>query len=156
MLKSLFSKKKTNSFKVQCALSKEPLEKESSYLLSTAEIVSSKKFWDHKMTEPETMSYTISHFKNGDQTATNMRKMIFQKYANEDKPWVISDSQIHLFEVDQDKAKARGDQFWESKGAQIPEEVENSLEKLGKTAFEEFKAYAIMYAGKDRAKASLG
>lgn len=155
MLKSLFTKKKSNGFKVQCALSKEPLDKASSYMLTTAEIVSSKKFWDHKMTEPETMSYTVSHFKNGDQTSTNMRKMIFQKYANEDKPWIISDSQIHLFDIDENVAKERGDQYWESKGADIPSDAINSLEKLGRDAFEEYKAYAIMYAGKERAKSQL-
>lgn len=124
-------------------------------MLTTAEIVSSKKFWDHKMTEPDTMSYTISHFKNGDQTSTNMRKMIFQKYANEDKPWIVSDSQIHLFDIDEDLAKSRGDQYWDSKGEEVPAEVANSLDSLGKDAFEEYKAYAIMYAGKDRAKAQL-
>ena len=75
MLGNLFGKKK-KKFRAQCELSKMPVEKESAYLVTTAQIISSKKFWDNVMTEPDTMSYTKAFFKSGDQVATNMRHMI--------------------------------------------------------------------------------
>ncbi len=155
MLKSLFAKKKKDSFKAKCDLTNVPLEKEFTYLVSTAQILTSKKFWDNKMTEPDTLSYTVNHFKNGDQTATHIRKMIYDKYASEDKLWVISDSQINLFDVDQDEAKSLADMWWESKGTYIPETLDSSLSKLDEDKIEEYKAYAIMYAGKQQVAAQL-
>ena len=63
ILDSLFGKKK-KEFRASCRITKEPLEKGYGYLLTTSQIVSSKKYWDLVMTEPETLSYTVSHFKN--------------------------------------------------------------------------------------------
>ena len=84
LINSLFGKKK-KEFKASCQITKEPLEKGYGYLLTTAQIVTSQKYWDMVMTEPETMSYTISHFKN-QPGGTQMRNMIFEKYATIGKP----------------------------------------------------------------------
>lgn len=145
---NLFKKNKKKAFKAHCELSRQPLERASSYLITTAELISSKKFWDNKMTEPDTMTYTVAHFKSGDQTAMNIRKMIFEKYSREDKHWVVSDSEMHLFDqIDQDKAKERADKWWDSKGTYVNGSA-NSLENLGPDVFEEIKSYAIMEAGR--------
>lgn len=143
-----FLTKKKNQFKAQCPLSKQNLDKESSYLVSTAQIISSKKFWDNIMTEPDTMSYTEAYFKSQDATAKNIRSMIFKKYSQEERAWVISDSQIHLFDIDQELAKNFANQWWDSAGTVLPDFSKNSLEILGETKFEEFRSYAITQAGK--------
>jgi hypothetical protein len=143
----LFGKRK-KEFKAQCELSRQPLDKNSSYLVSTAEIISSRKFWDNKMTEPDTMSYTEAHFKSQDQTAGNIRKMIFEKFSKEDKPWIIADSQLHLFEIDEQTSKEMANQWWDSQGSFIPNGTNNSLEVMGKEKFEEIRTYAVDEAGR--------
>lgn len=145
---SFLSKKK--KFQAQCELSKVPLQRESSYIVTTAQVISSKKFWDNIMTEPDTMSYTEAHFKSADPTAKNIRTMIFKKYSTNDKPWVISDSQLHLFEVNEMEAKAAAEKWWDSEGTLVPEDYKSSLKVLGEQAFNEIQAYAIMEAGKSR------
>ena len=100
------------------------------------------------MTEPETISYTTAFFKNGDEVAANMRQMIFNKYGNQDKAWIIADSEMHMFDVDQSKAKSLADQWFESEGKFSPEEVKNSLSDLGVETIEELKTYAIHEAGR--------
>ncbi len=59
--------------------------------------MTSKKYWDMVMTEPETLSYSVSHFKN-QESGTHMRRLIFEKYSSVEKPWMISDSCINLFD----------------------------------------------------------
>lgn len=142
----LFTKKK--KFKATCELSKTPLDRESAYIISAAQILSSKKFWDNVMTEPETMTYTEAHFKKGDPTAKNIRTMIFKKYTNEDKAWVISDSQIHLFDLDVDKSKQLANEWWDSEGRELPEHLTTTLSDMDEEAYESFKSYAINDAGK--------
>ena len=109
LLDSLFGKKK-KELKASCTITKEPIEKGYGYLLTTAQIISSKKYWDMVMTEPETMSYTVSHFKN-QSSGTQMRSMIFDKYATIGKPWIISDSVIGYFEVDKKTGLIRLDRY---------------------------------------------
>ena len=77
LLTSLFGKKK-KEIKAQCPITKERIENGYGYMLTTAQVVASKKYWDMIMTEPETLSYTISHFKN-QSSGTQMRSMIFEK-----------------------------------------------------------------------------
>ena len=141
-------KKKKKKFTAQCELSKMPLEKESAYMVTTAQIISSKKFWDNKMTEPETISYTTAFFKNGDEVAANMRQMIFNKYGNQDKAWIVADSEMHMFDVDQSKAKELADQWFDNEGNFTSEEVQNSLSSLGDKTIEELKNYATKEAGR--------
>ncbi len=144
---NLFNKTK-KKFKASCDLSGNMLDRESAYLLTTAQVISSRKFWDSKMTEPETMTYTEAHFKSGDQTAANIRNMIFKKYSAEDKPWVISDAHMHLFDVDESSAKELANLWWDSEGKETPTEVSNSLSSLGENGFESCKQYAVNEAGR--------
>jgi hypothetical protein len=89
--------KKKPELKARCPITREPIESGFGYLLTTSQVIASKKYWDMIMTEPETLSYTVSHFKNV-ASGTQMRTMIFDKYSSIDKPWMISDSCINLFE----------------------------------------------------------
>src|SRR6478609_1190589 len=114
LLDSLFGKKK-KQFRASCGITKEPLEKGYGYLLTTSQIVASKKYWDLIMTEPETLSYTVSHFKN-QTSGTQMRSMIFEKYASIDRPWIVSDSVIGYFDVDKNAAKENAKKWWELEG----------------------------------------
>lgn len=149
ILKKLFGKKE-KPFKVSCDISKEPIEKGFGYLLTTSDVVKSKKFWDNVMTEPETMSYTISHFKEQDNIATQMRSMIFDKHSTVEKPWMVSDSYIHLFEVDRSKAKEQAQEWWNAKGDFTPSNCGAANEVLGNNEFESIRKYAVMEAGRER------
>ena len=98
-IEKILGKNKKPALKARCPITKESIENGYGYLLTTAQIVSSKKYWDMIMTEPETMSYTVSHFKN-QESGTHMRNLIFEKYSSVNKAWMVSDSCIQLFEVD--------------------------------------------------------
>lgn len=148
-INKLFGKKK-KEFRATCDISKEPVEKGYGYLLTTSQIVSSKRFWDNVMTEPETMSYTISHFKNQDKTATQMRNMIFEKYSNSDKSWMISDSYIQLFEVDREEARKHARNWWENDGNYSLETSGTAIETMKEDDYKEMRKYAIMEAGRER------
>ncbi len=146
----LFKKNKKKVFKANCELSKEPLEKGSGYVITTAQLISSRKFWDHKMTEPETMSYTVTHFKNADPTSKNMRQMIFKKFSQFDKPWIISESYGHLFDIDHAEANALAREWWEREGDFVPEGADSSIQKMDDSTYAEIESYAVMEAGRTR------
>ena len=145
---SLFGKKK-KEFKAQCQITKEPIEKGYGYLLTTAQIVASEKYWDMIMTEPETMSYTLSHFKN-QSSGTQMRSMIFEKYATVEKAWIISDSIINYFEVDKSEARENAKKWWEAEGNFTPTDIGPAAKVMDKSIFIKFKEYAILEAGRER------
>ena len=144
----LFGKKK-KEFKAFCSVSKEPLEKGYGYLLTTSQVVASQRYWDSIMTEPETMSYTINHFTKQDNTATQIRSMIFEKYSEVNKPWMVSDSYINWFNVDKDAAKTQAQQWWESEGNFIPNESGSASSVLPENEFQQIRHYAIMEAGRE-------
>ena len=148
LLTSFFGKKK-KEFRASCKITKEPLEKGYGYLLTTSQIVSSKKYWDLVMTEPETLSYTVSHFKN-QTSGTQMRSMIFEKYASVDKPWIISDSVINYFEVDKNTAKENAKKWWELEGNYTPNNTGAAGNTLDPQTFQTWKNYAILEAGRER------
>lgn len=150
MLDSIFGKKK-KEFKASCNITKEPIEKGFGYLLTTAQIVTSRKYWDMVMTEPETMSYTVSHFKN-QSSGTQMRSMIFEKYATVAKPWIISDSIINYFEVDKSEARENAKKWWESEGSFTPTNVGPASQTLDQALYSNSKDYAILEAGRERVK----
>ena len=150
LLDSLFGKKK-KEFRASCRITKEPLEKGYGYLLTTSQIVSSKKYWDLVMTEPETLSYTVSHFKN-QTSGTQMRSMIFEKYASIDRPWIISDSVINYFEVDKNAAKENARKWWELEGNFLPINTGTAGQTLDPQTFQTWKNYAILEAGREKAK----
>ena len=153
LLGSLFGKKK-KELKAQCAITKEPIERGYGYLLTTAQVVGSKKYWDMIMTEPETMSYTISHFK-AQASGTQMRSMIFDKYATASKPWLVSDSIIGYFEVDKAAARAEVKKWWESEGTYVPANTGTASDQMSADAFNTIKEYAIQEAGRERATRAM-
>lgn len=101
------------------------------------------------MTEPETMSYTVSHFKN-QESGTHMRNLIFEKYSSIDKAWMVSDSCINLFEIDKANARAYARKWWETEGNFSPNDSGTALEKLDPSNYKAFKDYAVLEAGRGR------
>jgi hypothetical protein len=147
LLDTLFGKKK-KEFRATCPITKEPLEKGFGYLLTTAQVVASKKYWDLIMTEPETMSYTVSHFHN-QPSGTQMRSMIFEKYASVTKPWIVSDSVIGYFNVDKQAARENARKWWDTEGNFAPDDASPALDP---TAFQTWKNYAVLEAGREKVK----
>lgn len=142
--------KKKPELKARCPITKEPIESGFGYLLTTAQVVTSKKYWDMIMTEPETMSYTVSHFKN-DSMGTKMRSMIFEKYSTVAKAWMISDSCINLFEtVDKKEARERAKKWWENGGQFEPVNSGPASQALDSHSFNDWKNYAVLEAGRSR------
>lgn len=145
----ILGKSKKKDLKARCPITKESIETGFGYMLTTSQIVSSKKYWDMIMTEPETMSYTVSHFKN-QESGTQMRNLIFEKYSSVGKPWMVSDSCINLFEVDKANARANAKKWWETEGSFSPNEAGSALEKLDPSSYQELKDYAVLEAGRNR------
>ena len=150
LLDSLFGKKK-KSFKASCQITKEPIDSGFGYLLTTADVIASQKYWDMIMTEPETLSYTVSHFKNN-SSGTHMRSMIFEKYATISKPWIVSDSAINYFTIDKNIARDHAKKWWETEGSFVPEKTGPASSTLDADSFNNLKEYAIMEAGRNRMK----
>lgn len=150
-LMNMFAKKK-REFKAFCNITREPLENGFGYLLTTAQVISSKKYWDLIMTEPETLSYTISHFNN-QPSGTQMRNMIFEKYASISKPWMISDSIIGYFEVDKTEARNNAKRWWDSEGSFTPDMAGPAATNLDDSTFKSLKDYAVLEAGRNRINA---
>jgi hypothetical protein len=148
-LDKLLGKKKPE-LKARCPITKEPIESGFGYLLTTSQVVASKKYWDMIMTEPETMSYTVSHFKNH-TSGTQMRHMIFEKYSSVAKPWMISDSCINLFEnVDKSTAKAEAKKWRSNEGKYLPNNSGPAVEALDEGSYKNWKDYAVLEAGRSR------
>jgi hypothetical protein len=145
----ILGKNKKQDLKARCPITKESIETGFGYMLTTSQIVSSKKYWDMIMTEPETMSYTVSHFKN-QESGTQMRNLIFEKYSSVGKPWMVSDSCINLFEVDKANARANAKKWWETEGSFSPNEAGSALEKLDPSSYQALKDYAVLEAGRNR------
>jgi hypothetical protein len=145
----ILGKNKKKDLRARCPITKESIETGFGYMLTTSQIVSSKKYWDMIMTEPETMSYTVSHFKN-QESGTQMRNLIFEKYSSVGKPWMVSDSCINLFEVDKANARANAKKWWETEGNFSPNEAGSALEKLDPSSYQELKDYAVLEAGRNR------
>jgi hypothetical protein len=142
--------KKKPELKARCPITKEPIESGFGYLLTTAQVVTSKKYWDMVMTEPETMSYSVSHFKN-EPTGTQMRSMIFEKYSSVAKAWMVSDSRINLFEsVDKKQARELARKWWENNGQFEPTDSGPAVQALDTSSFNDWKNYAVLEAGRSR------
>jgi hypothetical protein len=150
LIDKLLGKKQKPALKARCPITKESIETGFGYLLTTAQVISSKKYWDMVMTEPETMSYTVSHFKN-QESGTQMRNLIFEKYSSIDKAWMVSDSCINLFEdVDKSNARANAKKWWETQGQFTPTEAGSAIEILDPSSYQSVKDYAVLEAGRSR------
>lgn len=144
-----FGKKKKKPAK-SCELEGSLLEYGEGYLLTSAQIIKSKRFWDNKMVEPETLAYSKAHFEKKDELATKMRTMIFQKYAMKDKAWLVGDGQVNQFEVNKDEAREHARLWWESDFTFAPPAVGPAEQILDQAEYEEWKEYAIMKAGEEQ------
>jgi hypothetical protein len=148
-LEKLLGKKKPE-IKARCPITKEQIESGFGYLLTTAQVIASKKYWDMIMTEPETMSYSVSHFKN-QESGTKMRSLIFEKYSSVEKPWMISDSCINLFEnIDKKTAREAAKKWWETAGNFAPDNAGAAMNTLDPNSFKSLKDYAVLEAGRSR------
>lgn len=145
----ILGKSKKKELKARCPITKESIETGFGYMLTTSQIVSSKKYWDMVMTEPETMSYTVSHFKN-QESGTQMRNLIFEKYSSIGTAWMVSDSCINLFDVDKSSARANAKKWWETEGSFTPNDVGTALDKLDTAIYQTLKDYAVLEAGRSR------
>jgi len=142
--------KKKPELKARCPITRESIESGYGYLLTTSQVVASRKYWDMIMTEPETLSYTVSHFKNV-SSGTQMRSMIFEKYSSIEKPWMISDSCINLFEeVDKKAARENAKKWWENAGQFTPDKSGPAIVSLDPQSYQGFKDYAVLEAGRSR------
>lgn len=142
--------KKKPELKARCPITRESIDNGFGYLLTTSQVVSSRKYWDMIMTEPETMSYTVSHFKN-QPSGTQMRNMIFEKYSTVDKPWMISDSCINLFEnINKQEARENARKWWANGGQFEPANSGIASQSLDEQTFTDWKNYAVLEAGRGR------
>ena len=119
-------------------------------LLTTQQVISSKKFWESIMTEPEAMAYTINHFKNKDENATQMRSYIFEKYADREDPWIVSEDCLNTYGIDAKDSKEYADQWWLSEGSFKPPSNGSAKKTLSPDVYEEIRHYAIWEAGQSR------
>ncbi|MBX2962338.1 MAG: hypothetical protein KF687_07485 [Cyclobacteriaceae bacterium] len=149
LLNKLFGKEPKKVVKARCPITKESIENGFGYLLTTTQVISSKKYWDMIMTEPETLSYTISHFSN-QPNGTHMRSLIFEKFSSIEKPWIVSDSCINLFDVDKSEAKELAQQWWKNEGNFTLQEAGPAVERMEPQVFQLFKDYAVLEAGRSR------
>ncbi len=143
--------KKKQIVKAKCPITKEKIDTGFGYLLTTSDVIASKKYWDMVMTEPETMSYSVSHFKNL-SSGTQMRNMIFEKYSGIETPWMISDSCINLFEnIDKQTARENAKKWWAAEGKFTPNNSGSAEKTLEADEFKNLKDYAVLEAGRSRA-----
>ena len=140
-------KKKPKKKVAQCSVCKSHMEQNEGFALTTSQVVVSRKYWDHKMVEPETMSYTTQHFKNKDENATNMRRIIFEKTAEKDMTWLTCETCIKHFDVNQDVTKELANQWWDSdNGYKIPN-TGKATDHLSNDEYDTIRSYATMEAG---------
>lgn len=147
-LLDVFKKKKKKVSK--CDLTGTMVEYGEGRLLTTEQVVSSKKFWESIMTEPDAMAYTINHFKNKDENATQMRSHIFEKYADREDPWIVSEDCLTTYEIEARNSKEYADQWWQTEGAFRPPSNGSAKNTLSPDAYEEIRHYAIWKAGESR------
>ena len=153
ILNKLLGKPRKKELRARCPITHEAIDRGFGYLLTTSQVVSSKKYWDMVMTEPETLSYTLSHFKN-QENGTRMRSLIFEKYSGIETPWMISDSCISLFEnIDKMEARENARRWWENEGTFTPDNSGSALERLEPDTYKNWRDYAILEAGRSRISA---
>ena len=147
LLSGLLGKKKSKKKVTQCSVCKSRLEVDEGFALTTSQVIVSKIYWDHKMVEPDTMSYTTSHFKNKDEHATKMRGIIFEKTAEKDHTWMTCETCIKQFDVDHIETKTLATEWWKAaNGHKIPN-TGKALDFLPKAEYESIREYATMEAG---------
>jgi hypothetical protein len=80
-----------------------------------------------------------------------MRNMIFEKYSTIDKPWMISDSCINLFEdINKQEARENARKWWANGGQFEPANSGTASQALDEQTFNNWKNYAVLEAGRGR------
>ncbi|MEM1135279.1 MAG: hypothetical protein AAGI07_05520 [Bacteroidota bacterium] len=148
-LDNIFGKKKQKPKSAKCEISDTLLEYGEGYLLTSAQVIDSESFWDMMMLQPETKSYTISHFEKQDPSAKSIRQMIFNKYANREEPWLISDTYVKMFAVDQTKTQEYAVEWWKSEKSFRPPACGTAKENLAPEKYIALEEYAVMEAGRE-------
>ena len=149
-LLDVFKKDKKKKKASRCALTGTMLTYGEGRLLTTGQVVSSKGFWESIMTEPEAMAYTINHFKNQDKTATQMRTIIFEKYADKKDPWIVSEDCLGTYGIEADNSREYAEQWWETEGEFAPPNSGTAKSTLDPDKYEQVRNYAIWKAGESR------
>lgn len=149
-LLDVFKKDKKKKKASRCAITGTMLEYGEGRLLTTSQVVTSRGFWESIMTEPEAMAYTINHFKNKDKTATQMRAIIFEKYADKKEPWIVSEDVLETYGINADNSREYAIQWWESEGEFVPPNNGTAKTTMAPDQYEEVRNYAIWKAGEAR------
>jgi hypothetical protein len=77
--------------------------------------------------------------------------MIFEKYSSVDKPWMISDSCINLFEqIDRNSAREDARRWWANDGSYNPDNCGPALAALDPETYQSLRDYAVLEAGRSR------
>jgi len=147
-LLNLFKSRKKKT--AACALTGTLLQEGEGRLVTTAEVIVSKKFWESIMTEPEAMAYTINFFKKRDPNALLMRKAIFQKYANKQEPWIISEDCLQTYEIHSSLNGTHVKEWWLAGGEYTCEGCGRGADVLAEEEFHAAEDYAIKKAGESR------
>lgn len=147
LLSGLFKKEKPKKKATQCSVCKSHMERNEGFALTTAQVITSKTYWDHKMVEPETMSYTTSHFKNKDENATKMRGIIFEKTAEKDQTWMTCETCIKHFDVDHKATQELAGEWWNAANGHKIANTGKAIDFLPNEAYESIREYATNQAG---------
>ena len=147
---SFLGDSKKKKLKKKCEITGTLLEYGEGSLLTTSQVIQSRKFWDSIMTEPEAMAYTINHFKNHDSNATMMRSVIFEKYAEKNDPWIVSEDCLNTFGIEADHSKEYAQKWWESEFSFRPPQCGEAKTTLESAMYNEIRNYAIQAAGESR------
>jgi hypothetical protein len=141
-------KRKAEPRRCVCQTTGEPLSEQDGYIITTSQLIASKKFWDMRMTDSDTLSYTLQHFRDRDQSATSIRRRVFEKYASEPGFLIVSSKVIGLFDVDQSRARKLAQVWWKVAQCDFLDQFGHEIQPLTVDEFEKYRAYAIIYAGK--------
>jgi hypothetical protein len=143
-LLDLFKKKKKT---VKCQLTNTILSDGEGCLVTTSEVIQSRKFWESKMTEPETMAYTINYFKNKDKTSLLIRNAIFEKYAEKEKVWVISEDCIQTYDINTSLNGVHIKEWWNTGGNIEIKDSGKAIDVLSTKDYNKARKFATEIAG---------
>lgn len=118
----------------------------ATYLLTPAQVVKSRKYWDYLMTSPEMYELSKRHFVNKDANATKQRGMIVVPLIQNSSPWCICEKCIDKFDVDKSIAKKYSIQKEENINF-IPPNCGSAESVLPKDEYLQEMIYILSHAG---------
>ena len=99
------------------------------------------------MTEPDTMAYTINYFKSKDPTAKLIRNAIFEKYAEKEKVWIVSEDCIQTYDIDASLNGIHIKEWWQKGGSLEVADSGKAKDVLSAKDYNKAKKFAIEVAG---------